>query len=271
MDIAHPGKSAPSTTSKPVIVTNRPVLQDPMVVTTPETDSLSESKSEAAQPISVHKSGGLVLQPLSAKPEAEEMPAPTESTKAESTEINLPLDEILSKTKQDDAEKSEEAETEPVAAQDQPETVPVNAVETAEKPAAEANEPKSTEAEPPKAAEEKQEQAEPAPVSEALAEKPLAPKLSPVAHSAGVPTKDGALIDEDDADQAAAEHAAKIEKLVETKQYFLPVDAVEKRRTKRVIALGILLAIVLGAAWLDIALDAGILQLGNIHAVTNFF
>src|SRR4051812_25582987 len=30
-DVAHPGKSKPSASSRPIIVTNRPILQDPMV------------------------------------------------------------------------------------------------------------------------------------------------------------------------------------------------------------------------------------------------
>lgn len=32
MDVSRPGKAKPSATSKPIIITNRPLLQDPMVV-----------------------------------------------------------------------------------------------------------------------------------------------------------------------------------------------------------------------------------------------
>jgi hypothetical protein len=32
IDVSHPGDSAPSETSKPVIITNRPIMKDPMMV-----------------------------------------------------------------------------------------------------------------------------------------------------------------------------------------------------------------------------------------------
>ncbi|HVX24523.1 MAG TPA: hypothetical protein VG992_04255, partial [Candidatus Saccharimonadales bacterium] len=34
IDVAHPGTAKPSATAKPIIVTNRPILKDPMMVTT---------------------------------------------------------------------------------------------------------------------------------------------------------------------------------------------------------------------------------------------
>jgi hypothetical protein len=37
------------------------------------------------------------------------------------------------------------------------------------------------------------------------------------------------------------------------------------------VALGVLLSLVLILAWADIALDAGIIQLGNVKPVTHFF
>ncbi len=39
IDVTEPGKSEPSASARPIIVTNRPILQqDPMVVTTDETE-----------------------------------------------------------------------------------------------------------------------------------------------------------------------------------------------------------------------------------------
>jgi len=71
--------------------------------------------------------------------------------------------------------------------------------------------------------------------------------------------------------QAQAEHEAGIKKLVDNKQYFLPINSVEKRRSKRFVAVGILLSLLLVAAWADIALDAGLIELQNIKPVTHFF
>src|SRR5690348_15469367 len=48
-DVAKPGKSAPSSSAKPIIITNRPVLKDPMVTAeapsaTPTTEVPAPSK-----------------------------------------------------------------------------------------------------------------------------------------------------------------------------------------------------------------------------------
>jgi len=71
--------------------------------------------------------------------------------------------------------------------------------------------------------------------------------------------------------EKVALHDAEIQKLVDSKQYYLPINAVEKRRSKRVVALGIFLSLILAAAWLDIALDAGLVQLDSVKPVTHFF
>jgi hypothetical protein len=68
-----------------------------------------------------------------------------------------------------------------------------------------------------------------------------------------------------------AEHDTAIQKLVDEKQYFLPINAVEKRRSQRFILLGILLSVVLAFAWLDVALDAGIISLNVNLPHTHLF
>lgn len=68
-----------------------------------------------------------------------------------------------------------------------------------------------------------------------------------------------------------AEHDAAIEKLAAGKQYFLPINMVEKRRTKQFVALGVVLAVVLALVWVDVALDAGLIHLAGIKPVTHFF
>ncbi len=80
----------------------------------------------------------------------------------------------------------------------------------------------------------------------------------------------------DEAIEAAAEEAkvareAELQKLVDKKQFYLPINAIEQRRAEQFIALGILLSVILALAWLDISLDAGLIHLGNVHAVTHFF
>ena len=54
-DVSHPGKSAPSSTSKPVIVTNRPILKDPMMV----------DEDTTIVPVTVSRTAEPKLEPLS--------------------------------------------------------------------------------------------------------------------------------------------------------------------------------------------------------------
>lgn len=68
-----------------------------------------------------------------------------------------------------------------------------------------------------------------------------------------------------------AAHEAEILKLVDEKKYFLPINSVEKRRTKKVVILGITISLLLAIAWVDVALDAGLIRLGNVKPVTHFF
>lgn len=84
-DVAKPGKTAPPLTSKPVIVTNRQVLKDPMVVdeSTPETTEASDPTkptTEVPAATATPSSTKLKIQPLS-KPEdlkPVEQPVPTQ-------------------------------------------------------------------------------------------------------------------------------------------------------------------------------------------------
>jgi hypothetical protein len=70
---------------------------------------------------------------------------------------------------------------------------------------------------------------------------------------------------------AQVKHDAGVDKLVESKQYYLPIETIEKRRSKRFVALGVLLSLLLIVAWADIALDAGLIKVNGIKPVTHFF
>ena len=82
--------------------------------------------------------------------------------------------------------------------------------------------------------------------------------------------QDMAAVEEAEAAKLA-EHDAAIQKLVEDKQYFLPINTVEKRKTRRFVLLGVVLSLLLALAWADIALDAGLIQISGIKPVTHFF
>lgn len=84
-DVAKPGKSAPSASAKPIIVTNRPVLKDPMMVD--ETTKTNDSAASAA-PLTHLKIG-----PLSDAEKQVPATAPTSDEPAAVTKTNTTSDE----------------------------------------------------------------------------------------------------------------------------------------------------------------------------------
>lgn len=188
-DVAAPGETAPDDSSKPIIVTNRPIMKDTMVK-----EQTEEGEAAPQKPTLSRSTREAVVQPVSQpEKEAEEPP------------------------------KEQEAAPQP---------------HTDEKP---------PEEEPAAPDEESKEQAKKAPTAEEA-----------TAAEAAEAKKQ-------------AEHDESIEKLVDSKKYALPINAVEKRRSKRVVILGLLLSVLLLLAWADIALDAGILNISGVKPVTHFF
>lgn len=210
-DVAAPGKTVADASAKPVIVTNRTVVKDPMVTPitaeAPETAGTDMPAEPAAEGIS---SGKMRIEPLHA-----------------------------------DVKSEKPAETDEPQAETQPETIP----------------------------------SEPEPETpETPAEAPVTDEAAP-AEVASDTAKDETEKDEDElddlpsdeakqtADKAAAarakaeeERQAKAEALINNKQYFVPINAVKKRRSARTIGLILLVIVVL--LGLLVALDAGLLKLG---------
>jgi len=194
-DVDKPGKSAPSATSKPVIVTNRPILQDPMVV-----DEDAASKKETTSKEDLTHSSGSRVKPL-------EEPARADAD----TEKSQPIED-----KQPEPDKQAEPENKT----------------TDEKPGKEKTQPAGDETDDKDGA-------------------PAKPEPSKTAEQ--------------------TKQAVGVQKLIDSKKYELPINAVEKRKTKRFMVLGILLAVLLTLAWIDIAADAGLIQIDGFKPVTHFF
>lgn len=71
--------------------------------------------------------------------------------------------------------------------------------------------------------------------------------------------------------ELARKHAARLQKMIEEEEYFLPIKTMEERRSRKVAIIGLLLIIVLAAAWYDVALDAGLLPNTYDLPHTSFF
>jgi hypothetical protein len=196
MDVTHPDESAPSGNSKSVIISNRPLLQDPMVV----------DASSPAEPI--------ITPPETAADDKTDFPAPA----AESA------------IKPD--------KTEP-------------AIESADKPAKPATD------EPDEHEDEDDEDPQAEPKTEPVDKSPVKSDKSPKKPDAEA--------------EEQAKHQAAVDKLTDGKKYYLPIDTIEKKRSRRFVVIGIILSLLLIVAWADIALDAGIIQLGGVKSVTHFF
>jgi hypothetical protein len=225
-DVEHPNTSSPSTTSKPVLVTNRPIMQDPMMKEAADEDT--------GTPIKVT----------------------TGSTKIKLQPLTAPVVKNIKSPAEDTPEKPVEAATEkaPAASPEQTEATENPAPETAPGMEPEPAQPKKDDSPP---APEEAEESSPESSDETTSE------------GDGQPAE---VANQEAAQQAEeAKHDEGVQKLIDGKQYFLPINAVEKRRTKRVILLGILLVVVLAVAWVDIALDAGLVEIGNVKPMTHFF
>lgn len=185
IDVAHPDHSAPSDTSVPIIVTNRPILRDPMMAN--ETPTVGKPDNET--PSSLSQS----------------------STKTITPPVN------------DDKTDQIDSSVEPVA-----ETV---------------TEPETTTT----------EQSE----------------NSTLADSQTDSKTPQAKIDAELASQA--QHEAELNTLVEDKAYFLPINSATKQRTKRFVIMGVGVSLLLVIIWVDIALDAGIIKIGGLKALTHIF
>jgi hypothetical protein len=194
-DVAQPGQSVPSDNSKSVIISNRPLLKDPMMaITAPDTlvaDTAANGNTDKpAIAEASNKSEPALTDPVL---EAEGATKPEEPTTL--PEEPATAEELETKTSADD-ELTDEAKASKAEAVEQ--------AKTAE-------------------------------------------------------------------DDAAAKRQTAITKLAESKQYYLPINTVEKRRSRRFVGLGILLSLLLIVAWADIALDAGLIHLGSLKAPTHFF
>jgi hypothetical protein len=189
-------------------------------------------------------------EPAAAKPSAAEPTAAPTQAKVEPPSQVQPLIESLPKP-------------EPVPA-------PAPAAEP-EAPAPDEEPDKPAEAEPPKAPEPEPEpvpEAEPTPDAEPAPEEEAESEES---SESGTDQSAAKKADPDPEAKQQADRDAAIQKLVNDKQYFLPINAVEQRRSKRFVALGVLLSVVLLLAWGEIALDAGLIDVPGVQPLTHFF
>lgn len=223
-DVQEPGTSAPSETSKPVIVTNRPLLKDPMVVDKAASSPELEDKTPAAPVSSTAKPK---LQPSTE-------PVPSDDDVAETGKVS---DGVESATESNIA-REPKTSSEPEAAPHEPTATDAPETSSGAAATAEGSEPQ--------------------------------PEANNVPSTDNKPKNTAAQQAELEAAEQA-KHDATIQQLIDSKQYVLPINTIEKRKNKQFVILGVAVAVILVLIWLDIALDAGIIRLGGLKPPTHFF
>lgn len=116
------------------------------------------------------------------------------------------------------------------------------------------------------------EAATPAPEMPETPEAP-AEKSDPVAPVSAdtTPPEEENPTSDDEAERARREHREHVQKLVDSQRYFLPIQTVKQRASRRALLIGIPLIIILAIAWYDVALDAGLLANSYHVPHTSFF
>lgn len=210
VDVAQPGKSAPVGNSKSVIVSNRPILKDPMMVTN---DTAPANDKPAEDPL-VKASDNSGPQPLGAPVLEDEKPvvadaneSPAKAVAKELTEAGAAANSVSDKPKTDGPTTEKPEETTETAGED--------------------------------------------------------------AEAAKSKDEDIKQLEAEATEQA--KHQEVVDKLADSKKYYLPINTVEKRRSRHFVVLGVVLSLLLIVAWADIALDAGLVKAGGIKPLTHFF
>ena len=260
IDVTEPGKSEPSATSRPIIVTNRPLLQqDPMVVVSDQSDGDSDNRpsGKSQKPetlLSSFQEGHEIVPPsVSGLPEdsskADETPPADDNSK---TVVAVPSDQA----------STDKVEVKPEA--DVAQTVTVKKVEI--KPIEAAN--TTAKEEPPKEPETGTEPKDSTPVAETDDEK----------STSETATNDDQLAPNKVVDEAAkkaqeekAAKEAEQEKIIDSKKYFLPINTVQLRRNKLRAVFLFLIVVVLALVLFDVSIDAGFLKINGVHSLTHFF
>ncbi len=113
MDVSRPSQTPADSTSRPVIVSNRPLMQDPMMAT------VLSGKSEPEAPMEAKDDATEDAQPLT--PHAEKIIKPIETEVAEQAEAAADLPEQTAEKAPAAAETAPEADAEAVATETEPE------------------------------------------------------------------------------------------------------------------------------------------------------
>ena len=276
-DIAKPGETPAQPTSRPVIVGHMPMIKDdPMMK-----DKNDESKDGTGEDVPAKTHRAKSISPLGTKntENTDTEPAGEGEKTAEDSESEKITVSVVSKrsSKAMESDASDTSTQEPTEA---PSLEVSSATEEGEAPespdassttedAAEAPQPESenpeaenagTEAQSGQAAEEKAA-AEPEP-EQSADDGPAQGVVDSLVEEAN------AKKDNQKKEDELALRAEEAEKLIASKEFFVPIGQVSRRRSNHRIFLGLIMLVVLAAAAVNFAVDAEAIDIG-VNAVTD--
>lgn len=140
-------------------------------------------------------------------------------------------------------------------------------------------EEENAEVEPTKTAPKLKPETKPVTQPEPLAEPETEPepqfspdtKIADVAPEPDTTAIPDAAADEDEDSEARRIRLAKLQQMIDEEEYFLPIETLEERRSRKVAIFGLILIVLLAAAWYNVALDAGLLPNSFDLPHTTFF
>jgi len=222
-DVASPGKTAPSASGRPIIVTNRPVLpHDPMIAdpakeTAPTDPALVRRSAKVIAPVSPDMAAASPM-PQPETPSTDDMQALVAAT--------LPVDKPAPVAPAQASEVST------------PATGP--AAQTGIVPA-------------------EQEPSAPAPQAASAPRPDKASELRDV-EAENVSAEDETAAAQAEADAAQTARAQELEQIIESGVYAVPINAVQRKRSRMFIAAMCVVAALLGLVLADAVLDANLVH-----------
>lgn len=271
-DVAKPGKSAPTASSRPIITTSGPIMKDPMV--TKDGDAADGDQAPSLTSVRSHKIVVQPLNPISTTDEAAPAPGAPELSddKAAFDPPKLPVEEVADEPAEDTDDKSvtkvESEAAEPVKG------VPLlPEADTEEEPAKPAEESVAEEAPVEAPAVEPADTKEAKLAAESETSEETTSDTSSIPDD--LPLADGAATESlSESDQKEALAAQKLaeeqEKIIESGTYYLPINAAHHRRSKRRFIIVLILVLVLLAVFALAAWDAEFISIPGYTAPTNY-
>ena len=277
MDVSSPGSTKPSDNSKNIIIRSRPILIDPMISSDQgsnlEGETISQEEPSGPPDLPKTLSKRINIEPLrdniKSDQETEEEPQPLLApSEKENSKLNIvvPDNNLKDQTSEDSKSSNEKMDKDNLR-------LPI---EDQHQEATEEQEDKDSKPEPSSLNESNNKPnigQSNIPTTESDNTKVSSSTSMEASKDIKSEDTSSSLINKKQVNESSDEKLAQlkeaeeqkrlqeINRMIESKQYFLPINRTQKKRTKRFVIFGTILSIILIIAWLYLAFNAGIIKL----------